>query len=203
MLYQRKFVAAGRRPSFPITEIIGGGAMPMLYPVPRFSEGVSDMKIEDRPPPQEPGQPPFGLDCCTMKDARSYWSPLIALRSRLRCWVRIAWRDGDSTECGRWGLLFIMPVDGYLEGADGPWPLRDVEWVEISTKIIHGGIRGVPLRFADVKDEMLSGLRETECQWTLRDTVWSKEAIFEAEPVEVFRVFNPFGPGQSRELNSA
>ncbi len=91
-----------------------------------------------------------------------------------------------------------MPEEGYLEGADGPWPLREVEWVEVSTKVIYGGMGGKPLIFVDVKDEILAGLKETELSWELHETVWSKERIFEDEPVEVVRVLNPFGPSQSQ-----
>lgn len=129
-----------------------------------------------------------------MKDALSYWSPLCELRTRLMCWVRVAWIEGASTEEGRWGQLLTMPVEGYLEGPDGPMPLRDVEWVELSTSDIYGGMAGRALRFVDVKDEILAGLRETQLNWELRDSKWSRKGVFEDVPVQVLRFINPFGP---------
>lgn len=129
-----------------------------------------------------------------MKDALSYWSPLCGLVSQLRCWVRVAWREGASTEEGRWGQLLTMPTEGYLEGPGGPIPLRDVEWVEVSTSLIKGGIAGRPLEMIDVKDEILAGLRGTQLCWELRESMWSRAGVFEDEPVQVVRIANPFGP---------
>lgn len=130
-----------------------------------------------------------------MKDAESYWSPLCELVSQLRCWVRVAWRTGATTHEGRWGQLLTIPVTGYLEGpGEGPIPIQDVEWVELSTNLIKGGIAGRPLQMIDVKDEILTGLRDKQLDWKLRDSTWSKERIFEDEPVQVIRVVNPFGP---------
>lgn len=87
-----------------------------------------------------------------------------------------------------------MPVEGYLEGPGGPIPLRDVEWVDVSTSLIKGGIAGRPRQLIDVKDEIFSGLRGTHLPWELRESVWSKEGIFDEEPVQVFRIANPLGP---------
>ena len=129
-----------------------------------------------------------------MKDAVSYWDPLFKLRRQLQCWVRVAWREGTSTEKGMWGQLLLMPVEGSLEGPDGPMPLRYVEWVEISMNRINGGMAGRPLKFIDIKDEILAGLRGMQLCWELRDTTWSEERIFENEPVQVARFVNPFGP---------
>ena len=129
-----------------------------------------------------------------MKDAESYWSPLCKLVSQLRCWVRIAWREGSSTQEGWWGQLLTIPTKGYLESAGGPTPLRDVEWVEISTSRIKGGIAGRPRQMVDAKDEILTGLKETSLSWELRESTWSIAGIFEEEPVQVIRILNPFGP---------
>lgn len=129
-----------------------------------------------------------------MRDASSYWLPLLELRSQLRCWVRVAWREGGSTQEGRWGQLLIMPVQGYLEGPDGPMPLRDVEWVEISTCHIKGGLAGRPREMMDAKDEILAGLRGTKLSWELHQSSWSVQGVFEGEPVQVIRIANPFGP---------
>lgn len=129
-----------------------------------------------------------------MEDALSYWPPLCKLVSQLRCWVRIVWREGTSTLEGPWGRLLTVPAEGYLEASGGPIPLRDVEWVEVSTSRIKGGIAGRPREMIDAKDEILAGLRETQLSWELRESVWSVEGIFEEEPVKVVRIVNPFGP---------
>jgi hypothetical protein len=59
---------------------------------------------------------------------------------------------------------------------------------------INGGMAGRPLKFIDIKDEILAGLRGMQLCWELRDTTWSEERIFENEPVQVARFVNPFGP---------
>lgn len=129
-----------------------------------------------------------------MNDAESYWSPLCKLVSELRCWVRVAWREGSSTKEGDWGQMLIIPTTGYLEGPSGPMPFRDVEWVEVSTSRIKGGIAGRPLQFVDVKGEILAALGGTKLLWELRDSRWFMERVFKDEPVLVARVVNPFGP---------
>lgn len=130
-----------------------------------------------------------------MKDASSYWSPLCHLVLQLRCWVRIAWKDGASRQTGHWGQLLTIPVDGYLEGPGGPIPFLDIEWVEVSTNRIKGGIAGQPRQMIVVKDELLGGLRGAQLDWELRESTWSVAGVFEEEEaVQVVRVVNPFGP---------
>ena len=104
-----------------------------------------------------------------MSDASSYWSQLCALTSQLRCWVRLAYNEGGSTIEGHWGQLLTIPTKGYLEGPGGPVRLRDVEWVEVSTSHIKGGMAGRPRQMIDIKDELLPRLRETQLIWELRD----------------------------------
>jgi hypothetical protein len=128
-----------------------------------------------------------------MNDEASYWSPPCTLVSQLRCWVRIAWRDGASTQEGRWGQLLAIPTSGYLEASDGPIPERCVEWVEVSTSRVKGGIAGRQLQTVDVKDEIVACLRRTQLNWELRESKWSIERVFEEEPVQVVRVIKPFG----------
>lgn len=129
-----------------------------------------------------------------MENALSYLSPLCGLVSQLRCWVRIASRAGTSTQEGRWGQLLTMPSEGYLEAKGGPILLRDIEWIEVSACRIKGGIAGRPRQMVDAKDEILAGLRGTQLRWELRESMWSVEGVFEKEPVQVFRIVNPFGP---------
>lgn len=130
-----------------------------------------------------------------MSDAEAYWSPLCKLVSQLRpCWVRVAWREGASTQVGWWGQMLTIPVEGYLEAAGGPTPIREVEWVEVSTTRIAGGIAGRSLQLIDVKEEILASLQETQLSWELRESTWSVVGFFEEEPVQVVHFVNPFGP---------
>lgn len=99
--------------------------------------------------------------------------------------------DGAPYE-GPWGQLLIVPVDGYLESCEGPLPFREVEWVELSTSIVRGGMAGRPRQMVDIKDDLVSALRETKVTWELRDGSWSLERIFDEEPVQLIRVSNPF-----------
>lgn len=89
-------------------------------------------------------------------------------------------------------MLLILPVKGYLEGPDGPIPVRDVERIEMSTNIAKGGMAGKPLQMIDIKEEMLAGLSETPAIWTLQDGSWSVGKIFRDEPVQLVRITNPF-----------
>jgi len=123
-----------------------------------------------------------------MKDALSYWSPLCKLVLQLRCWVRVASREGTSTQEGPWGQLLTVPTEGYLETPGGLIPLQDVEWIEVSTSRIKGGIAGRPRQMIDAKDEILACLRGTQLSWELRESVWSVEGVFEEEPVQVVRI---------------
>jgi hypothetical protein len=50
---------------------------------------------------------------------------------------------------------------------------------------------GRPRQMIDIKDELLSRLRETKLIWELRETTWSMERVFTEEPVTVIRVFKP------------
>jgi hypothetical protein len=136
-----------------------------------------------------------------MSEASSYWTPIIELRNQLQCWVRVAFRDGASIGEGEWGQMLLMPDVGYLEGADGPWPLRVIDWVELSTCKFTGGVGGRPFQFIDIKDEILGRLRATPCMWELRQTTWTVERMYRSEdagfknmPVELIRIANPFGP---------
>lgn len=97
-----------------------------------------------------------------------------------------------------------MPEVGYLEGADGPRPVRVIEWVDLSTCNFSGGVSGRPVEFLDMKAEMLSVMRATTCTWELRETTWtiertfrSEDAGFKDEPVDLIRIANPFGPSRA------
>lgn len=140
-----------------------------------------------------------------MNDAELYWSPLFQLRNKLGCWVRMRWRDDTSSYVSEWGVILLMPVDGYLEVPDGPIRLRDVAWVELSTSLVSGGLRR-PIQIIDIKDELLAGLVSTQINLQLIDSTWSMEKSFKGElvyafkdePVQLVRIANPFFEPRSR-----
>lgn len=129
-----------------------------------------------------------------MGDAETYWSPLCDLANKLRLWVRAVWWADGVTVDGDWGQLLLIPVAGYLEGPDGPLRIGDVEWVDISTCRLRGGLAGVPFQIVDASEEVLAAFRDTPLNWELLDTTWTIERFFRNEPVQLVRVWNPFGP---------
>jgi len=126
----------------------------------------------------------------------AYWKPLCDLACRLRCWCRMAVRDESGAWVTDWGMGLGIPAPGYLEGPGGPVPIPCVEWVEISTSKLKGGLAGRPLERIVVTDEVLSSLREVPAAWELRLTTWSVQGILSLEPVEAVHLPNPFGPTQ-------
>jgi hypothetical protein len=98
-----------------------------------------------------------------------------------------------AARASEWGQLLIIPTEGYLEApAEGPIPLRDVAWVEISTMRVRGGMAGRPRQMMDITDEILPALQATQANWEFRESSWSIERVFDEEPVRVIRVLNPF-----------
>ena len=91
-------------------------------------------------------------------------------------------------------MLLTIPVEGYLEGPEGPVALRDVEWIEFSTKQIKGGLAGRPMQFVDIEQDLLSAMRDVQVVWEVRQGSWSVNGLFDNEPVRVVRIVNPFGP---------
>src|SRR2546422_10244309 len=93
-----------------------------------------------------------------MSAGNLYWKPICELCWRLRCWTRMAIDDGESRWTTSWGMLLKLPEEGYLEGPEGPWPLRHVRWVELSTARVKGGLAGRPREMIDFTEELLSEL---------------------------------------------
>jgi hypothetical protein len=106
----------------------------------------------------------------------------------------MAARDQNATWTTDWGQLLILPVQGYLEVSEGPVPIRCVEWVELSTLRLKGGLAGQPLERIDATHDVLSALRDLQAIWELRRTTWSIERILSEEPVQAVHLPNPFGP---------
>lgn len=100
------------------------------------------------------------------------------------------------------GQLLAIPTEGYLEVAGGPILLRDIEWIDVSTSRVKGGIAGRPRQTVDMKDEILAGLQTIQLDWELRESTWSIPGVFEEEPVQVIRISNPFGPTSRQQAYS-
>lgn len=131
----------------------------------------------------------------TIDDTELYWSSLCRLRSELRCWISIVWKQDSSVEKGRWGQLLTISVEGYLEGPDGFVFFKDIDVVEISINRLIGGMANRPLQRIDIKNEILEALQETSLCWEIRESTWSVDRIFEEEPVTVIAILNPFNYG--------
>jgi hypothetical protein len=127
-----------------------------------------------------------------MVDSDEYWKPICDLATRLRCWVRLSANDGRTRWVTDWRMLLLVPSAGYLEVGEGPVPIRHVEWVELSTLRVQGGLAGRPLARIDMTHDILSGLQKVSAVWKLRDTAWSLNGMFEDELVRVVHLANPF-----------
>lgn len=69
--------------------------------------------------------------------------------------------------------------------------MADVEYVELSTQRVRGGLAGRPLEFVDIKDELLILLAKTTLVWTFVQTTWTLDRFFDERPVEALRVSRP------------
>lgn len=128
-----------------------------------------------------------------MNSDASYWATLcdIVTPQRFQYWARIGWRDGNALAVSAWDQMLAMPNEKYLESSEGPVPLRLVEWVDVSTRVVRRGISGGPRLMKDVKEELLAKLLGTQLIWEERDGTWSVTGIFDDEPVDVIRVLGP------------
>lgn len=127
-----------------------------------------------------------------MTDGDAYWSSISELAMRLRCWSRACINDGQNQWTTNWGQLLILPVNGYLEVSEGPYPIRQFEWVQLSTMKLHGGLVGRPLEFLDISQQILEGLKPHSHRFEICDESWSIPRFFENEPVKIIHLVNPF-----------
>jgi len=127
-----------------------------------------------------------------MMTGDTYWAPICELAMHLRCWSRASVSDGPNRWTTDWGQLLILPVDGYLEVAGGPCPIRQFEWIQLSTMKLHSGLGGRPLEFVDISQEILTNVKKHDRRFEIRDESWSISGLFENEPVKVIQFENPF-----------
>lgn len=68
----------------------------------------------------------------------------------------------------RWGNYLIAPVPGYLE-ISGPWPVREVEWIEVNPVIVTQLGQLVKPRATDHTAELTQQLTAAGLPFTLTD----------------------------------
>lgn len=88
-------------------------------------------------------------------------------------------------------MLLGIPTTGYLEGPGGPTRIADVEYVELSTHTLRGGLAGRPLETIDIKNQLCALLEGTDLRWSLIEKTWTIERFFRNRPVEIIRVMAP------------
>lgn len=132
------------------------------------------------------------MESTSVANGDSYWSPITELATRHRCWSRACINDGQNQWITEWGQLLILPVDGYMEVSEGPYPIRQFEWVQLSTAKLRGGLAGRPLEFNNVSQQMLDDLKQHPHRFEIRDEYWSVPRFFENEPVNIIHLVNPF-----------
>jgi hypothetical protein len=121
-----------------------------------------------------------------------YWTPIFDVCHSLRCWSRAQGTVGGGVETSHWGMLLTIPTKGYLETELGPLPARDLEWIELSTKRVKGGRAGILVSFVDVRTELVRALSTLSADWSVRDSSWSVQGLFDDELLAVIHLPNPF-----------
>ena len=129
-----------------------------------------------------------------MASSDEQWSAVCAIVTRLRCWTRMSANDGRARWITDWSTLLTIPAPGYLEVGEGPLPIRYVDWVEVSTLRVRGGLAGRPCQTVPITEEILSALQESSIACEVRESTWSLKGLFAHEPVQVVRIENSLGP---------
>ena len=124
-------------------------------------------------------------------DADEYWRAIGRVASDLGCRSRFKVRDSAGGWTSSWGMLLTVPETGYLE-VEGPMPTRDVEWVELSTMKLYGGLGDRPLTQRDITEELTTKLNATGARWEFRDTTWTVRRVLIDAPVRVVHIPNPY-----------
>jgi len=69
-----------------------------------------------------------------------------------------------------WNNCAIIPTSGYIE-INGPWPIRQVDWVEINPVIMEHVGRLVPAKRINSLTEIEEGLRKASIPYTTLDGI--------------------------------
>lgn len=95
---------------------------------------------------------------------------LIGVIQTNKCKVRMKVKGCLAPEgCNNW---VIIPTSGYVEtGGQGPWPIRQVEWVEIDPIVTEHIGRRVPPKRIDSSMQIEEGLRQVDISYTVLDGI--------------------------------
>ena len=96
-------------------------------------------------------------------------STLVNIVQVAKCTVRI--KLNSRLDASSWSWI-IIPVPGYIElGSVGPWPIREVEWLEINPIATEYIGRLVAPRILDNLSQLEVALREANLPYTVLDAV--------------------------------
>ena len=93
---------------------------------------------------------------------------LVGIIQSAKCKVRLKLKKHPKPEA--WGNRAIIPVRTYIE-VIGPWPMREVEWLEIDPIITEHIGRLVAPRIINSFFEIEARLREAEFSYTVSDSI--------------------------------
>ncbi len=97
--------------------------------------------------------------------------------------------DGAEWETD-WGTLLTVPVEGYLEVSEGPFPLRCVEWVQLVGVTLHQRRGGGRVTATDTSETLIATLQQLGVTFEFRNIVWTPHAELRDRPVTAVHVDN-------------
>ncbi|GAA4507672.1 hypothetical protein GCM10023172_38640 [Hymenobacter ginsengisoli] len=96
-------------------------------------------------------------------------SALVDIIQAAKCTARI--KIKGRLDASSWSWI-IIPVPSYIElGSVGPWPVRDVEWVEINPVTMEHTGRLIPPKRIDNIAQIEEGLRQANIDYTTLDGI--------------------------------
>ncbi|OON67425.1 DUF6678 family protein [Hymenobacter sp. CRA2] len=72
----------------------------------------------------------------------------------------------NETEPVSWGQWLGVPVPGYIE-INGPWPVREVEWVEVNPVVTTFQGRLIPPQVADHTADLTRQLKSASLSFSV------------------------------------
>jgi hypothetical protein len=96
-------------------------------------------------------------------------SALVNIIQAAKCTARI--KLNSRLDASSWSWI-IIPVPGYIElGSVGPWPIREVEWLEINPIVTEHIGRLVAPRIIDNLSQLEVALREANLPYTISEGI--------------------------------
>ncbi|WP_369810683.1 DUF6678 family protein [Hymenobacter cheonanensis] len=93
---------------------------------------------------------------------------LVGVIQTNKCKVRMKVRGYSAPE--GWNDWAIIPTAGYIE-INGPWPIRQVDWVEINPIVTEHIGRLVPPKRIDSSMQIEEGLRQADISYIVLDGI--------------------------------